>query len=349
MQRSLKGLIEQLEAEHTLSQVEFVYLLNNYQPKTAKYLFAKARQARERVYGSQVFIRGLLEISNVCQNDCLYCGIRKSNLKAVRYTLDLETILDCCRQGHQLGFRTFVLQGGENPTVFTDELLEEIIQTLKKEFPDSAVTLSLGERSRDSYQRLFEAGADRYLLRHETANPQHYAQLHPETMSWFNRINCLQNLKEIGYQVGCGFMVGSPGQTAQHLAEDLRFIANFKPHMVGIGPFIPHDSTPLAGEKPGSLELTLFLLGLIRLIQPDVLLPSTTALATIDPEGRKLGMLAGANVVMPNISPAEARRNYALYNNQAEEPAERLAALKAEMQSIGLEVVIDRGDFCPEK
>ncbi len=349
MQRSLNGLIEQLESERTLSQVEFVYLLNNYQPKTAEYLFAKARKARERVYGSQVFIRGLLEISNFCQNDCLYCGIRQSNQQVVRYTLDKETILTCCRQGYQTGFRTFVLQSGENPAAFTDLVLTEIIQTLKAEFPDSAITLSLGERSRESYQKLFEAGADRYLLRHETANPQHYAHLHPEKMSWFNRINCLQDLKEIGYQVGCGFMVGSPGQTVQHLAEDLRFIANFKPHMVGIGPFIPHTDTPFAAEKAGSLGLTLFLLGLIRLIQPDVLLPSTTALATIDPEGRKLGMLAGANVIMPNISPAKARKNYTLYNNKAEEPSEKLVLLKNEMQSIGLKIVIDRGDFCPEK
>lgn len=309
-------------------------------------LAAEARRIREDYYGTDVYIRGLIEISNYCKNDCLYCGIRKSNTECERYRLTEQDILDCASEGYALGFRTFVLQGGEDP-YFTDKRLVHLLFALKSAYPDCAITLSLGERSRESYQALFNAGADRYLLRHETVCEPLYAKLHPTTMRMQNRLRCLQDLRDIGYAVGCGFMVGAPFQTARDLAHDLAFIESFQPEMVGIGPFIPHHATPFRQEPAGSVELTCFLLSIIRLISPSVLLPATTALGSLRPEGRLLGMLAGANVVMPNLSPLAVRKKYELYNNKAHtgtEAAEHLSLLDADMNAIGYHVVVSRGD-----
>ena len=301
--------------------------------------------AREK-YGRQVYIRGLIEFTNYCKNDCLYCGIRRGNRKAARYRLSESEILACCEEGYRLGFRTFVLQGGEDP-YFTDERLCPIVCKIRERFPDCAITLSCGERSRESYRRLKEAGADRYLLRHETAGKAHYGMLHPPEMSWDNRMRCLRDLKEIGYQVGCGFMVGSPGQTTECLVKDMMFLQEFHPHMVGIGPFVPHHDTPFAKEPGGTVKQTLYLLSLIRILLPWVLLPATTALGTIDPKGRERGILAGANVLMPNLSPPGVRKKYELYDNKlctGDEAAESLRILRERICQIGYDLTVDRGD-----
>ena len=339
-------LIEKLEQQHSLSLEEYEYLILNYTSNLADFVAKKAVALRRQIYGSKVYIRGLIEISNICKNDCLYCGIRKSNLECERYRLTTEQILECCDEGYELGFRTFVLQGGEDG-YFNDSVLCEIVSKIKEKYPDVAVTLSMGERSYESYKKLYDAGADRYLLRHETAHIEHYKKLHPETMSFENRMKCLPNLKEIGYQVGCGFMVGSPYQTTENLAKDLKFIEEFKPDMCGIGPFIPHKNTQFKDEKTGTVELTCYLLSIIRLVCPEVLLPATTALGTISPNGREKGILAGANVVMPNLSPVSVRKKYELYDNKlstGEESAQKVKELERKMRDIGYEVVVDRGD-----
>ncbi len=340
-------LAEQLIKNRHLSAEEYQKLIESRTPETAGLLADAAAAVRKEIYGNAVFIRGLIEISNICRNDCLYCGIRRSNSRCSRYRLSKEDILSCAAEGHALGFRTFVLQGGEDP-YFSDEVLCGIVSEIKSRFPDCAVTLSMGERSRESYERLFAAGADRYLLRHETADPVHYRKLHPEEMSFTNRMKCLRNLREIGYQTGCGMMVGSPYQTSRHLAEDLCFIGEFRPDMCGIGPFIPHADTPFAKESPGTAELTCFLLSVIRLIHPAVLLPATTALGTIQPDGREQGLRAGANVVMPNLSPVSVRKKYELYDNKictGEESAQCLDCLKTRVRAAGYEIVSDRGDI----
>ena len=340
-------LIEKLSREHSLTLEEYRLLLEHRNEGNARYLAARARETARSVYGNQIYIRGLIEISSICKNDCLYCGLRRSNRNCQRYRLEPEEILDCCREGYSLGFRTFVLQGGEDGW-YTDERLVPLIREIKTLYSDCAVTLSLGERSRESYQALFDAGADRYLLRHETAGREHYEMLHPAEMSWENRRKCLKDLKEIGYQVGCGFMVSSPGQTVEALAQDLKFIEEFAPQMCGIGPFIPQKDTPFGKESAGTVELTCYLLSIIRLIHPNILLPATTALGTIHPEGREMGILSGANVVMPNLSPAAVRKKYTLYDNKISdgaESAQRVDSLKERMHRIGYEVVTDRGDI----
>lgn len=343
---SLKELIDKLKEERRLKKCEWASLINGRTPELSEYLFTLAREERHRYYGHDVYVRGLIEFTNYCRNDCLYCGIRKSNLRANRYRLDKETILSCCHAGYDLGFRTFVLQGGEDG-YYTDEKMIEIIRSVKEQYPDCAITLSIGEKSYESYKAFFDAGADRYLLRHETCNADHYLRIHPKGLSASERQQCLWNLKKIGYQVGTGFMVGSPYQTPEYLAEDMLFIKELNPHMVGIGPFIPHHDTPFSGETAGTLELTLFMLGLLRLMIPKVLLPATTALGTIDPKGRELGILAGANVVMPNLSPTDVRKDYLLYDNKictGDEAAECRMCLEGRMQSIGYQVVTARGD-----
>ena len=346
----MKNLIEKLEKEQNLTKEEWVYLIEGRTPEIAEILFERAREIRQQHYGKDVYIRGLIEFTNHCKNNCYYCGIRRSNQNLFRYRLTEEEILDCCRNGYRLGFRTFVLQGGEDGW-FTEEKMVALLEKMKAEFPECAITLSIGEREKKEYQAYFNAGANRFLLRHETANDAHYRYLHPEELSLAHRKNCLWNLREIGYQVGSGIMVGSPGQGAEQLAEDLLFLKELNPHMVGIGPFIPHKDTPFAKETAGTLELTLFLLGAMRLMLPKVLMPATTALSTIHPDGRKMGILAGANVVMPNLSPQENRKYYSLYDNKrciGDEAAEGLALLKAEMEEIGYRVVSARGDSLVE-
>lgn len=347
MNEQILTLIDRLRRNHSLSVEEYACLIREHDKRTAECLAELARAAREKVYGKDVFIRGLIEISNYCKNDCFYCGIRRSNKTCRRYRLSKDEILECCKEGYSLGFRTFVMQGGED-SFYTDEVLCDLIKEIKRMFPDCAVTLSLGEREKESYAKLYEAGADRYLLRHETADAEHYAGLHPEELSLGNRLQCLKDLKEIGYQTGCGFMVGSPGQTVETLAKDLKWIETFRPAMCGIGPFIPHHATKFADEQPGSVELTCFLLSVIRLISPEILLPATTALATLDERGCERGILAGANVVMPNLSPVSAKQNYELYDNKAyggTEAAKNVDELKKRMDAIGYRVVTDRGDL----
>ena len=329
-----------------LSSSDIRRLLTTSDPAAIDQLMAAASRERDRVYGRRVFMRGLIEISNHCKNDCRYCGIRRS-AACRRYRLSPAQILECCRIGHRLGFRTFVLQGGEDAW-FTDEVLCSLVSDIKRTYPDCAVTLSLGERGALSFERLRQAGADRYLLRHETADRDHYAYLHPAEMSFDHRMQCLADLRRLGYQVGAGFMVGSPGQTLDSLMKDLQFIADFRPEMVGIGPFIPAAGTPFESEPAGSVELTLRLLAIIRLIHPRVLLPATTALGTLHSTGRERAVAAGANVVMPNLSPQDTRALYSIYNNKlatGSEAAESVADLRLRMQAIGMEVPVDRGDF----
>lgn len=340
-------LIDELHKEQKLTQQEYQFLLENYSPQAAEYAASKAVEVRQKIYGNQVFVRGLIEISNICKNDCYYCGIRKSNGNCDRYRLTREDILACCQKGYELGLRTFVMQGGEDG-YFSDEVLCGIISEIKENYSDCAVTLSMGERSRESYKALYEAGADRYLLRHETADELHYRKLHPQEMSFSHRMDCLKDLKEIGYQTGCGFMVGSPYQTVENLAKDLKFIEEFQPDMCGIGPFIPHKDTRFGQKPAGSVEQTCYLLSLIRLINPPVLLPATTALGTLDPFGREKGMKAGANVVMPNLSPLSVRKKYMLYDNKistGQESAQGIEELRKRMRDIAYEVVTDRGDI----
>lgn len=343
----LHQIIDKIREQQNISREELELLLTTEDKDGLEYLRVSAREVADAVYGKQVFIRGLIEFTNYCKNDCLYCGIRRSNAKADRYRLTKEEILSCCDNGYELGFRTFVLQGGEDG-YFTDDRICDLVSSIKKRYPDCAVTLSIGEKERASYQAFFDAGADRYLLRHETADEAHYRSLHPAEMSLAHRKQCLWDLKEIGYQVGCGFMVGSPNQTVDTLYEDLQFIKELGPHMVGIGPFIPQKDTPFGEKQAGTLDQTLRLLSIIRLIHPHVLLPSTTALGTIHPLGREKGIQAGANVVMPNLSPVAVRGRYQLYDNKictGDEAAECRHCMSSRMESVGYQVVVSRGDY----
>lgn len=341
------NLVDKLKDNRILLKEEFIELLNDNSEETINYLRETAIKIRKEVYENHIYIRGLIEISNFCKNDCFYCGIRRSNKNCERYRLSKEDILSCCENGYKIGFRTFVLQGGED-NFYSDDVLCDIIGTIKSKYPDCAVTLSLGEMSKESYKKLFDAGADRYLLRHETANKDHYGKLHPENMSYDNRMTCLKNLKETGFQTGCGIMVGSPYQTIENIAEDLIFIADFNPEMVGVGPFIPHKDTPFHDKKPGDSDLTCKILSIIRIMLPNVLLPATTALGSVEKGGREKGILYGANVVMPNLSPENVRDKYMLYNNKLSsgaEAAESLEILKSSMKNIGYKIVTSRGDF----
>ncbi len=327
-------------------KLDIDYLLTTSDPVATEKLYAKACRVRDEVYGRKVFMRGLIEISNHCKNNCLYCGIRR-DASVQRYRLTKEDILACCQEGHRLGFRTFVLQGGEDGW-YTDELMCDIVSSIRSAYPDCAITLSLGERGRESFRRLREAGADRYLLRHETADCDHYAKLHPAEMSFDYRMQCLHDLRDLGFQVGAGFMVGSPHQTLETIKKDLKFIEEFRPEMVGIGPFIPAAGTPFEKEPAGSVELTIRLLAIIRILHPHVLLPATSALGTMHPMGRERAVNAGANVVMPNLSPQDTRALYAIYNNKlstGSEAAESAADIRARMKAIGYEVPTDRGDY----
>ncbi|HNY62755.1 MAG TPA: [FeFe] hydrogenase H-cluster radical SAM maturase HydE [Bacteroidales bacterium] len=342
----MREIIDKLASERRLTKQEWVAVIENRTPELAEYLFKKARQEQAKHYGNEIFIRGLIEFTNYCRNNCFYCGIRAGNRNIERYRLTKEEILECCELGDQIGFRTFVLQGGEDMHFTTDEMLD-IITNIKKRYPEHALTLSVGERDYDTYLAFFNAGADRYLLRHETANKEHYDSLHPKALSHARRRECLSYLKKIGYETGTGFMVGSPGQTAEHLAEDMLFITDFDPDMIGIGPFLPHHDTPFAHEKAGTVELTLYMIGLIRLLIPSVLLPATTALGSAEEAGRSQAVLAGANVIMPNLSPLNVRKKYLLYDNKIStgvETAEGITQLAEDMEKIGYKLVFSRGD-----
>ena len=340
------ALIDALEQGAKPTREEWRHVLTKRNKEIADVVFQKASAVRDHVYGKKIYIRGLIEFTNYCKNDCYYCGIRRS-AGASRYRLSKEEILSCCESGYAYGFRTFVLQGGEDP-YFTEDRMEDLIRAVKSEFPDCALTLSVGEKSEKAYRKFREAGADRYLLRHETANREHYERLHPSAQTLEHRMSCLAALKRLGFQTGAGFMVGSPYQTTECFIDDLQFLQEFRPEMVGIGPFIPHHDTPFAGEEAGSVELTLYLLALVRLMLPCVLLPATTALGTASENGTMKGILAGANVVMPNLSPQNVRGKYLLYDNKRNtglEAGESLALLKEAVSTIGYEVVTDRGDY----
>ena len=341
------AIIQQLNDTGSASRDELIFLLNNITDTERETLRKAAQRVARQHFGNKIFIRGLIELSSVCKNDCLYCGLRRSNQNAVRYRLSKEQIMSCCENGYALGFRTFVLQGGEDG-YYTDEVMCDIVHTIRSAYPDCAITLSLGERGEESFKRLYAAGANRYLLRHETADEAHYARLHPGNMSGAHRKQLLYQLKEIGYQTGAGFMVGSPYQTTENLADDLLFIQQLAPQMCGIGPFIPHKDTQFRNYPRGDLNLTLTLLSIIRLMNPKILLPSTTALGTIHPKGRELGILHGANVIMPNLSPVEHRKDYAIYDNKictGDEAAECIKCLSGRLELIGYRIVTDRGDY----
>jgi biotin synthase len=343
----MRTLIDKLRKQQTLTPDELRRLLNNCDADALRYLNEEARRVALAQFDNGIFIRGLIEVSNCCRNNCYYCGIRKGNTHVERYRLCTEEILSCCQQGYGLGFRTFVMQGGEDPAQ-TDDWVEQTVAAIRGRYPDCAITLSLGEKSEEAYERFFRAGANRYLLRHETHNAQHYARLHPRGMSIEHRLQCLRQLKAIGFQTGTGIMVGSPEQTTEHLIEDILFIKELQPEMIGIGPFLPHHDTPFADQPAGTVEQTLMLLSIFRLMHPAALIPSTTALATLSPDGRERGILAGANVVMPNLSPVEDRKKYELYNNKASlgaESAEGLNALRRQLRSIGYDISFARGDF----
>ena len=346
----MRGLIDALRRERVLPRAELAGLIREISDGDMPYLFDAARETARSRFGNRIYTRGLIEFTRYCRCDCYYCGIRRSNRQAERYRLTQEEILACCRAGYALGFRTFVLQGGEDP-YFTDERICELVRAIKSSWPDCAVTLSIGEKEHSSYRLYRKAGADRYLLRHETASPAHYRRLHPPEQTPQRRRQCLWSLKELGYQVGAGFMVGSPYQTPENLADDLLFLHELSPQMAGIGPFIPHHQTPFSAFPAGTLRQTLLMVALTRLILPNALLPATTALGTIAPDGRERGVLAGANVVMPNLSPVGVRKQYALYDNKictGDEAAECRACLQNRMRSIGYELAVDRGDFVPE-
>lgn len=340
-------LIDKLIKNHSLELEEYAELIDLRSEEGKERLKEEAVRIRQSIYGNDVYIRGIVEFSNHCKNNCIYCGIRAGNQKVERYRLTKEEILGCCEQGYQSGIRTFVLQSGEDGH-YSDEVMCDIVSAIHEKYPDCAITLSIGERSRESYEKLYQAGADRYLLRHETADKAHYEKLHPENMSWDNRMNCLKELREIGYQVGAGMMLGSPYQDSMCLAKDLKFIETFKPDMCGIGPFIPHRDTPFHDREAGTLEMTLFFLSVIRIIHPSILLPATTALGTIDPRGREKGIEAGANVIMPNLSPTSVRKNYELYDDKicmGDDPDHCRGCLERRVKSINYRIVTARGDI----
>lgn len=341
-------IIDRLYLKSDISFCDCITLLNEYKnEKVREYLFSKSLEITEKIFNRKIYIRGLIEYSNYCKNDCLYCGIRKSNKNLERYRLTKEQILLSCEKGYMSGFRTFVLQGGEDG-YFKDDLTCEIVSQIRNKYPDCAITLSMGEKSYESYKKFFDSGANRYLLRHESINPIHYSKLHPENLSIKSRVKCLNDLKEIGYQVGCGFMVGSPYQTISNIAEDIIFIKEFKPQMIGIGPFIPHIDTPFKDFESGDYRLCTFIIGVLRLIDNFALIPATTALNSVNKNGRKEGILAGANVIMPNLSPYSVRDKYTLYNGKLStgiEGAESLDGLKKEMESIGFYISNERGDY----
>ena len=340
----MSELIEKLKAAHQLTDAELLEFLSGEQPEAE--LFAAADAVRRAHYGDQVYLRGLIEFTNYCKNNCYYCGIRAGNPHAERYRLTEAQILSCCEEGYALGYRTFVLQGGEDP-YFTDEKLCGIVSAIAERFPDCRITLSVGEKSRESYRKYYEAGARRYLLRHETADPVHYRKLHPESMSLENRKRCLFDLKAIGYQVGSGFMIGSPYQTHETLLADIRFLQELQPAMIGVGPYITHTETPFAEMPSGDLHFSLKIIALLRLLFPAALIPATTAFGSMHPQGRELALKAGGNVMMPNLSPVSVRKLYDLYENKictGEEATQCRDCLERRIQAAGYRIVTDVGD-----
>ena len=342
----MKCVVDKLRKEHRLSSDGYRALLTMRDPQDVNYLITQAREVAQQQFGKGIFLRGLVELTNVCRNDCLYCGIRRSNGHLARYTITREQVLACCEQGFELGFRTFVLQGGEWGEE-RSEWIAGLISEIRSRWPECAITLSLGEHPRETYAMWKNAGANRYLLRHETHNERHYHLLHPDGMSVHHRLQCLNWLKELGFQVGTGIMVGSPFQSLKTLVEDIEYLVDFQPQMIGIGPFIPQHDTPFARFPAGTVDMTTRLYAILRLAMPQALIPSTTAIASLSPDGRLRGILAGANVVMPNLSPEDNRKQYALYDNKAAlgaESAQGVKKLADELAKIGYHIDWSRGD-----
>jgi biotin synthase len=340
------NMIDHLAQTHHLSEQDALYLLDHLSMKEFAYLMEKSRLLTDQIYGKEVFFRGLIELTNVCSMGCYYCGLQCTNQQVQRYRMSAQEVLATVETGYQLGFKSFVWQGGED-SALSDEWLCDLIRQFKFNYPDCVVTLSIGERSRASYQALYDAGLDRYLLRHEAANKALYQRLHPEWMSYDHRMQCLSDLKEIGYWVGCGFLVNPPTQTNEDLVADLMFIQEFKPHMCGIGPFIPHPDTPFKNDIAGNGDQTAVMVALVRLLNPEVLLPATTALATVDPKGRLKGLNAGGNVVMPNLTPADVRKFYEIYaqkKNWGDEAAENVKRAKQDIENLGYQPALTKGD-----
>lgn len=347
MKKSHIDIINQLAEGELLTHDEWMVLLSTLDVEEREYLRAKAQEVATSNYGHGVFVRALLEISSYCRNNCYYCGIRASNRNAQRYRLTKEEILECCKEADALGFNTFVMQGGEDP-MQNDAWVVDVVKSIRAAYPDKAITLSVGERSDEAYAAFKEAGANRFLLRHETRNDEHYAHLHPSMMSSENRRHCLITLKRLGFQTGSGMMIGSPGQTDEHLYEDIRFLEELQPQMIGIGPFLPATDTPFENQNPGSADKTILMLSLLRLRFPKVLLPATTALATLCPDGMERAIMAGANVVMPNVSPVEQRKKYSIYDNKKStgaESAQQMQQLENRLNAIGYHIDYSRGDF----
>ena len=347
MEKSRIDIINHLADGDTLSRDEWMILLSSLDDGEREYLRVKAQEVAVSHYGKGIFVRALLEISSYCKNNCYYCGIRASNRDAQRYRLSKEEILECCKEADALGFNTFVLQGGEDP-VQNDAWVVDVVKAIRAAYPEKAITLSVGERSAEAYAAFKEAGANRFLLRHETRNDEHYSQLHPSMMSSENRRQCLTTLKRLGFQTGSGMMIGSPGQTDEHLYEDIRFLEELQPQMIGIGPFLPATNTPFENHSPGSADKTILMLSLLRLRFPNVLLPATTALATLCSNGMERAILAGANVVMPNVSPVEQRKKYSIYDNKKStgaESAQQMQQLENRLNAIGYHIDYGRGDY----
>jgi len=342
----MRSLVDTLRDHHELAPDQYMALLTMHDSQDVEYLIGQAREVAQQQFGRGIYLRGLIELSNVCRNDCLYCGIRRSNRHVARYTLTREQALASCEQGYHIGFRTFVLQGGEWGEE-RSQWIAELISDIRQNWPDCAITLSLGEHPRETYALWRAAGADRYLLRHETHNARLYSLLHPRELTIQHRLQCLEWLKELGYQVGAGIMVGAPFQSLKAIVEDIQYLVDFKPHMIGIGPFIPQSDTPLGRFPAGSVDLTARLYAIMRLAIPHALIPSTTAMATMASDGRCRGILAGANVVMPNLSPMDYRSQYALYDNKASlgaESAQGIKLLEEELMTIGYHIDWSRGD-----
>ncbi len=340
-------LIDELSERGSLLREQYLFILKNITKDEIGYLFDKGYQKKQNTYGNKVYLRGLIEISNYCKMGCKYCGINYKQDEIERYRLTIEEILACCEEGYNLGYRTFVIQSGED-AYYTDDRLKSLLQSIKTKFDDVRITLSLGERSRDSFQKLYDYGADRYLLRHETASRKLYEHLHPSFMSFDNRRMCLDDLKDIGYQVGGGFMVGSPTQTNEDLVEDLIYLKELDPHMVGIGPYLCHSDTELAGNASGTLDETLVMVSMVRLILPKALLPATTALGSLHPIGREKALKVGANVMMPNISPTNNRSKYEIYQNKictADTSDKCRNCIEARIVGVGHEIDLGVGDY----
>lgn len=305
----MHDILLKAKTHHNLEKSEIIQLLNS----DGNELFKTADEVRQEFVGDEVHLRGLIEFTNICRQTCKYCGIRRENSKVNRYRLSKDEIISMARHGVRNGFKTLVMQGGED-SFFTKDLICEIIFEIKK--MDVALTLSLGERSFEDYKAFKDAGADRYLLRIETTDKELYKSVHPG-MSFENRKRCLYDLKSLGYETGTGCLIGLPGQTVESLADDILFFKELDADMVGVGPFIPHPETPFAKSSCGSFNLALKVMAITRLLLPNINIPATTAMETLSPNGRLIALQSGANVFMPNITEGVSPSKYEIYPDKS--------------------------------